>query len=65
MRADYLINDPEQPVWVIRFMRIKGLSREERKALVIQHPEATAMYIVTLDARTGEVLSIEPTETIY
>ena len=63
--ADYLVNDPEHPVWVIRFRRIKGLSREESKALTISNPEVTSMFNVTVDAYTGEVLGIEPTETIY
>ena len=63
--ADYLVNDPEHPVWVIRFRRIKGLSREESKALAISNPEVTSMFNVTVDAYTGEVLGIEPTETIY
>jgi hypothetical protein len=63
--ADYLVNDPENPVWVIRFRRIKGLSREESKALTISNPEVTSMFNVTVDAYTGEVLGIEPTETIY
>ena len=65
VRVDYLVNDPEQPVWVLRFGRIKGLSREEYKALTINHPEVTSMYNVTVAARTGEVLAIEETQTIY
>ena len=65
VRVDYLVNDPEQPVWVFRFGRIKGLSREEYTAVTIATPEATAMYNVTVAARTGEVLAIEGTETIY
>ena len=65
VRVDYLVNDPEHPVWVFRFGRIDGLSREESKALTINHPEVTSMYNVTVDAYTGEVLGIEPTETIY
>ena len=65
VRVDYLINDSEHPVWVFRFGRIKGLSREESKQLTINHPEVTSMYNVTVDARTGEVLGIEVTETIY
>lgn len=63
--VDYLVNDPAHPVWVFRFRRIKGLSREERKALVISSPEVTPMFNVTVDAYSGEVLGIEPTETIY
>ena len=65
VRVDYLVNDPEHPVWVFRFGRIDGLSREESKALTINHPEATSMYNVTVDAYTGEVLGIEATENIY
>ena len=65
VRVDYLVNDPEHPVWVFRFGRIDGLSREESKALTINHPEVTSMYNVTVDAHTGEVLGIEPTEKIY
>ena len=65
VRVDYLINDPEHPVWVIRFGRIDGLTREERKELTINHPEVTSMYNVTVDAYSGEVLGIESTETIY
>jgi len=65
VRVDYLVNDPARPVWVFRFGRIKGLSRDESKELTINHPEVTSMYNVTLDARTGEVLSIEETQTIY
>lgn len=65
VRVDYLVNDPEHPVWVFRFGRIDGLSREESKALTINHPEVTSMYNVTVDAYTGEVLGIEPTEKIY
>ena len=64
VRVDYLINDPEHPVWVFRFGRIKGLSREESKQLTINHPEVTSMYNVTVDARNGEVLGIEATEKI-
>lgn len=65
VRVDYLVNDPEHPVWVFRFGRIDGLSREESKALTINHPEVTSMYNVTVDAYAGEVLGIEPTEKIY
>lgn len=65
VRVDYLVNDPEHPVWVFRFGRIKGLSREESKTLTINHPEVTSMYNVTVDAHTGEVLGIEATEKIY
>lgn len=65
VRADYLVNDPEHPVWVFRFMRIKGLSREESKELTINHPEITSMYNVTVDAYSGEVLGIEETQKIY
>ena len=65
VRVDYLINDPEHPVWVFRFGRINGLSREEYKHLTMTAPEATSMFNVTLDARTGEVLGIEETQTIY
>ena len=65
VRVDYLVNDPEHPVWVLRFGRIEGLSREESKALTINHPEVTSMYNVTVDAYSGEVLGIEATETIY
>ncbi len=65
VRVDYLVNDPAIPLWVIRFGRIKGLSRENRKELTINHPEVTSMYNVTVDARTGEVLGIEETQTIY
>lgn len=65
VRADYLVNDPAHPVWVLRFGRIDGLSREEYKALTINHPEVTSMYNVTVDAYSGEVLGIESTETIY
>ena len=65
VRVDYLVNDPARPVWVFRFGRIKGLGRDESKELTINHPEVTSMYNVTLDARTGEVLSIEETQTIY
>ena len=63
--ADYLVNDPAHPVWVFRFRRIKGLSREESRALTISNPEVTSMFNVTVDAYSGEVLGIEPTETIY
>ena len=59
------LNDPALPVWVFRFGRIKGLSLDESKELTINHPEVTSMYNVTLDARTGEVLGIEETQTIY
>ena len=65
VRADYLVNDPAHPVWVMRFMRIDGLSREEYRALTINHREVTSMYNVTVDAYSGEVLGIESTETIY
>lgn len=65
VRVDYLVNDPERPVWVIRFGRINGLSREERKELTINHPEATSMYNVTIDAHSGAVLDIGSTEKIY
>ena len=65
VRADYLVNDPAHPVWVMRFMRIDGLSREEYRALTINHREVTSMYNVTVDAYSGEVLGIEATETIY
>lgn len=65
VRVDYLVNDPERPVWVFRFMRIEGLSREEYKQLTMTAPKTTSMFNVTLDARTGEVLSIEETQTIY
>lgn len=65
VRVDYLVNDPARPVWVFRFGRIKGLSRDESKELTINHPEVTSMYNVTLDARTGEVLGIEEKQTIY
>ena len=65
VRVDYLVNDPAHPVWVFRFGRIDGLSREESKALTINHPEVTSMYNVTMDAYTGEVLGIEATEKIY
>lgn len=65
VRVDYLVNDPEHPVWVFRFGRINGLSREEYKHLTMTAPETTSMFNVTLDARTGEVLGIEETQTIY
>ena len=65
VRVDYLVNDPEHPVWVFRFGRIDGLSREEYKHLTITAPETTSMYNVTVDAYSGEVLGIESTETIY
>lgn len=65
VRVDYLINDPEHPVWVFRFGRINGLSREDYKHLTMTAPETTSMFNVTLDARTGEVLGIEETQTIY
>ena len=65
VRADYLVNDPAHPVWVMRFMRIDGLSREEYRELTINHREVTSMYNVTVDAYSGEVLGIEATETIY
>ncbi len=65
VRVDYLVNDPERPVWVFRFGRIDGLSREEYKHLTMTAPETTSMFNVTLDARTGEVLDIEETQTIY
>lgn len=65
VRVDYLVNDPEHPVWVFRFGRINGLSREEYKHLTMTAPETTSMFNVTLDARTGEVLDIEETQTIY
>lgn len=65
VRVDYLVNDPEHPVWVFRFGRINGLSREEYKHLTMTAPETTSLFNVTLDARTGEVLGIEETQTIY
>lgn len=65
VRVDYLVNDPEHPVWVFRFGRIDGLSREEYKHLTMTAPETTSMFNITLDARTGEVLDIEETQTIY
>lgn len=65
VRVDYLVNDPERPVWVFRFGRIDGLSREEYKQLTMTAPKTTSMFNVTLDARTGEVLDIEETQTIY
>lgn len=65
VRVDYLVNDPEHPVWVFRFGRINGLSREEYKHLTMTAPETTSMFNVTLNARTGEVLGIEETQTIY
>lgn len=65
VRVDYLVNDPAHPVWVFRFGRIDGLSREESKALTINHPEVTSMYNVTVDAYSGEVLGIESIEKIY
>lgn len=65
VRMDYLVNEPEHPVWVIRFGRIEGLSRDERKHLVMTAPETTSMFNVTIDAYTGRVLGVEATEKIY
>lgn len=65
VRVDYLVNDPERPVWVFRFGRIDGLSREAYKHLTMTAPKTTSMFNVTLDARTGDVLDIEETQTIY
>lgn len=65
VRVDYLVNDPEHPVWIFRFGRIKGMSRDEYRTISGTNPMITSMYVVTLDAYSGTVYSVEPTDTIF
>lgn len=63
VRVDYLVTDPEHPVWVIRFGRPR--QNGNFRQILKENPNAGSLFNVTLDARTGEVLGIEATETIY
>lgn len=63
VRVDYLVTDPERPVWVIRFGRPK--QNGNFRQIIKENPDAASLFNVSLDARTGEVLNIEATEKIY
>ena len=63
VRVDYLVTDPERPVWVIRFGR--PIQNGNFRQIIKENPDAASLFNVTLDARTGEALSIEATEKIY